>query len=79
MRPGDLLGSGTISSPDGTGLGSLLEMSTNGKEMFEVGGTKRAFLEDGDEVALVGFGDDGSGQGLVGFGECRGIILPAQE
>ena len=77
VRPGDLLGSGTISGPDGSSLGSFLEASMNGKEMFEVAGTKRSFLEDGDEIDLVGWCDDKSGEGRVGFGHCTGVVLPA--
>jgi fumarylacetoacetase len=72
MNTGDLIGSGTISGPDDSTLGSFLELSYDGKKEWEVGGQKRTFLEDGDEVVFVGYAGDG-----VGFGECRAKIIPA--
>jgi fumarylacetoacetase len=72
MNPGDLLGSGTISGPDESSLGSFLEMSYDGKKEWEVDGQKRTFVEDGDEVIFVGYAGEG-----VGFGECRGKIKAA--
>lgn len=75
MRTGDLLGSGTISGEDKSSVGSFLEATQNGKEDIDIGGVKRKWLEDGDEVVLKGFA--GSGDSRVGFGECTGLILPA--
>jgi len=72
MNTGDLLGSGTISGPDESALGSFLELSYDGKKEWEVAGQKRTFLEDGDEVIFVGYAGEG-----VGFGECKAKILPA--
>ena len=77
MRTGDLLGSGTISGPGGSGeSGSLLEMTENGKREVLLSGTgARTFLSDGDTVTLRGFcGADGA---RVGFGECRGTVFSA--
>jgi fumarylacetoacetase len=74
MNTGDLLGSGTISGPDESALGSFLELSYNGKKEWEVGGQKRTFLQDGDEVVLVGYAGEG-----VGFGECRGKVKAADK
>ncbi|MEO0999405.1 MAG: fumarylacetoacetase [Pseudomonadota bacterium] len=78
MRPGDLLGSGTISGPTREAFGSLLEISWGGKEPLEFpGGVTRSFLEDGDEIILRGHA---AGDGYrIGFGECRGRILPAPD
>ncbi|KAL2256915.1 hypothetical protein VTK26DRAFT_929 [Humicola hyalothermophila] len=79
MRTGDLLGSGTISGPDGLDQsGSLLEMTENGKrEIVLKEGATRTFLQDGDTVNLRGFcGPDGA---RVGFGDCRGTIESAIE
>lgn len=77
LRPGDLLGSGTISGPDPGSLGSLLEITRRGARPLSLNGVEtRAFLEDGDEVTLhgrchrEGFAD-------IGFGECRTIVQPA--
>jgi fumarylacetoacetase len=72
MNTGDLLGSGTISGPDESALGSFLELSYDGKKEWEVDGQKRTFLEDGDEVVFVGYAGEG-----VGFGECRARVKAA--
>jgi fumarylacetoacetase len=77
MNVGDLLGSGTISGPEKSQRGSLLEISWNGTEPLEfVGGVKRAFLEDGDSLVMRGW-CQGDGY-RVGFGEVEGTILPAE-
>lgn len=76
MRNGDLLGSGTISGPEKTQRGSLLELSWGGKEPVTLDtGESRTFLEDGDTLTLTG---RARGDGyLVGFGACTGTLLPA--
>jgi fumarylacetoacetase len=76
MNIGDLLGSGTISGPEKTQRGSLLEISWNGTEPVELaGGVTRTFLEDGDSLVMRGW-CQGDGY-RVGFGEVEGTILPA--
>lgn len=79
MNTGDLLASGTISGPSREGMGSLLEMTENGKMSLKLSESpdgptvERMFLEDGDEVRISGFaGEKGS---YVGFGECCGTIV----
>lgn len=76
MNPGDLLGSGTISGPEATEYGSMLELSWKGtKEVKLSDGSVRKFLKDGDEVNMVGFCQ---GDGFrIGFGDCKGRVLPA--
>ncbi len=76
MEPGDLLGSGTISGPDRSSFGSLLELSWGGKEPLTLpdGGT-RSFLEDGDRLTIAGWAQ-GDGH-RIGFGECAGTVLPS--
>jgi fumarylacetoacetase len=77
MNVGDLLGSGTISGPEKDQRGSLLEIAWNGSEPAELaGGVTRAFLEDGDSLAMRGW-CQGDGY-RVGFGEVEGTILPAE-
>jgi len=80
MRPGDLLGTGTISGPTENSFGSFLETTWGGqKEMSLKGGAiKRKFLQDGDRVIMRGVcrGPDGE---RIGFGDCDGVILPAIE
>jgi fumarylacetoacetase len=76
MNIGDLLGSGTISGPDKTERGSLLEISWNGTEPIALAdGVTRTFLEDGDSLVMRGW-CQGDGY-RVGFGEVEGTILPA--
>ncbi|CAJ0959375.1 unnamed protein product, partial [Mesorhabditis belari] len=76
MRPGDLLGSGTVSGPEDNEFGSMLELSWKGTKTVPVGETTRKFIQDGDEVTITGFCSKG---GLrLGFGECRGRVLPAR-
>jgi fumarylacetoacetase len=75
LRAGDLLGTGTISAPTPDGVGSLLELTRGGAEpVLLPNGETRAFLEDGDEVTLVG---RLSAPGFIslGFGACRGEIF----
>jgi fumarylacetoacetase len=77
LRPGDLLGSGTISAPEREGWGSLLEITRGGKEPVALpDGERRAFLEDGDEVILRARARR-QGAAPIGFGECRAVVLPA--
>lgn len=76
MNSGDLLGSGTISGPEKSEFGSLMELSWSGKEPFTLEtGETRGFLEDGDSMTLRGAA---KGDGYtIGFGDCEGTILPA--
>jgi fumarylacetoacetase len=77
MRVGDLLGSGTISGPERSQRGSLLELSWGGKEPLTLDtGETRSFVEDGDTMRLRGHA---SGDGYrVGFGECVGKLRGPQ-
>ncbi|KAI3920502.1 hypothetical protein MKX01_000841 [Papaver californicum] len=75
LRPGDLLGTGTISGPEPESYGCLLELSWNGQKPLSLSGTTRKFLEDGDEVTITGF-CKGNGY-KVGFGTCTGKVVPA--
>ncbi|KAL7213677.1 hypothetical protein ACSBR2_016241 [Camellia fascicularis] len=75
LRPGDLLGTGTISGPEPESYGCLLELTWNGQNQLSLGGTNRKFLEDGDEVIFTGC-SKGNGYN-VGFGTCSGKILPS--
>ncbi len=77
LEIGDLLGSGTVSGPEKSSWGSLLELSARGREPFELpGGEKRGFIEDGDEIIFRGHCiKDGAVR--IGFGECRAVIQPA--
>jgi fumarylacetoacetase len=77
LRPGDLLGTGTISTPDDTGYGSLLEMTGNGSRALQLpSGESRTFLQDGDEIFIRARAQR-PGAAPIGFGECRAVVLPA--
>jgi len=77
MRPGDLLASGTISGPEPSSYGSMLELSWRGTKpmQLENGGGERKFLKDGDNVIIRGI-CQGDGY-VVGFGQVDGKVLPA--
>jgi fumarylacetoacetase len=77
LQSGDLIGTGTLSTAEETGLGSLMEISRGGKEPIELpNGEKRSFLEDGDELTLSArCAADGAVP--IGFGICTGRVLPA--
>ena len=78
LMPGDLIGTGTLSVAEPTGLGSLLEISQGGKNpLFLPNGEERSFLEDGDELVLAARCARPDSV-PIGFGECRGIVRPAR-
>jgi fumarylacetoacetase len=77
LQPGDLIGTGTLSTDNAGGLGSLLEISQGGKQPLQLeNGESRSFLEDGDEVILKAW-CQGDGGLRVGFGECVGRVVPS--
>jgi fumarylacetoacetase len=87
LKPGDLLGSGTVSGPDRASRGCLLELTWDGDASHPVPGSQRTpirlptgeerrFLADGDEVTLRGFCQR-EGRRRIGFGACRGTIARA--
>lgn len=74
IRVGDLMASGTISGPDRSSWGSLLELSWGGAEPITLeSGATRTFLENGDTVTFRGYAEkDGI---RVGFGAVSGQIV----
>ena len=67
LRPGDLLGSGTISGATPESCGSMMELTQAGKNPITLpSGETRSFLEDGDEVI----------EKAPWFGEAVGTIKP---
>ena len=78
LRPGDLLGSGTVSGAEPGSRGCLLERTWRGTEPLDLpGGETRKFLQDGDEVILRGWcrRED---RVAIGFGSCAGVVTPAE-
>jgi fumarylacetoacetase len=77
LQPGDLIGTGTLSTDNAGGFGSLLEISQGGKRPLELAtGETRSFLEDGDEVTLRAW-CEAEGAARIGFGECIGRVVAA--
>jgi fumarylacetoacetase len=89
IMPCDLLGSGTISGPEKSSRGCLLELTWDGppgtgpdgkpKPRVPIQlptGENRTFLADGDEVIMRAYCQR-DGYRRIGFGECRGRITPA--
>lgn len=73
VRTGDLMASGTISGPERGSEGSLIELTRNGAEHLVLpDGSKRTFLEDGDEVVLR------AQAGRIELGEVRGRVAASQ-
>ena len=76
--PGDLIGTGTLSTADRGGLGSLLEISQGGKTPITLpNGETRSFLEDGDELVLTAR-CAAEGAVPIGLGKCSGMVAPAR-
>ncbi|MGE5232387.1 MAG: fumarylacetoacetase, partial [Deltaproteobacteria bacterium] len=74
LRPGDLLGSGTVSGAAKDARGCLLELTWRGSEPVRLPtGEERRFLEDGDEVVMRGWCER-EGFVRIGLGECRGEV-----
>lgn len=78
LNVGDLLGSGTISGTTPGSQGSLLEQTSNGKNLVELtDGGQRKFLQDGDSITITGWCGATDSRDLVGFGTCHGTIEAA--
>jgi fumarylacetoacetase len=78
LQVGDILATGTISGPEETSAGCLLELTRNGAQpMLLPTGETRTFLQDGDEIILRG-SCEAPGHPRIGLGECRATILPAR-
>ena len=74
LAPGDLLGSGTISGPDLSACGSILEATQGGKVPVQLeSGEQRRFIEDGDDIILRARAHK-PGFASIGFGPCVGRI-----
>ncbi|MBL8181857.1 MAG: fumarylacetoacetase [Blastocatellia bacterium] len=77
LQTGDLMATGTVSGPEKSERGCLLELTWRGTEPIDLpSGEQRRFLEDGDEIIMKGFCER-EGFRRIGLGECCGKILPA--
>ena len=78
LRVGDLLGSGTVSGDSLDSAGCLLELTQGGAEAIRLpNGETRRFLEDGDEVTLIGRGEIAD-ELPVRLGECLGRVISSR-
>lgn len=77
INTGDLMASGTISGPDESSYGSMLEIAWRGTKPVQMpDGTERKFIGDGDSVVMRGLCEKNGIK--VGFGEVRTKVLPAK-
>ncbi len=75
LRPGDMLGSGTVSGASIEQAGCLLERTKRASEPIALPNDEtRGFLENGDEVILRAFAER-DGARRIGFGACRGVVV----
>ncbi len=78
IKVGDMMASGTISGPDKTSFGSMLELSWGGKETINLkDGSTRTFIEDNDTIIMRGFCVK-EGAVRIGFGEVKSKLLSAK-
>lgn len=75
LRPGDLLGTGTISGAAPGSEGSLLELTRGGAEPIRLPtGETRSFLLSGDRLRIAATANR-SGYASIGFGPCTGEVV----
>jgi fumarylacetoacetase len=78
-RAGDLFGSGTVSGPEPSEYGSLLELTWRGRDPLPLAdGSTRTFLQDGDTVTLRGWCRRAGARPTIGFGQAVGTVGPAR-
>jgi len=78
LRPGDLLGTGTLSGPRPEQAGSLLELTQGGKQPLMLdNGERRSFLQDGDQITLKA-ACARPGAARIAWGACGGLVMPAR-
>ncbi len=77
-RTGELFATGTISGTTPGTAGSLMELTSAGREPIVLAdGTTRTWLDDGDEVVVRGWCRRPGVPGWISLGEVRGRVLPA--
>lgn len=77
INVGDMMASGTISGPDPSEFGSMLELTWKGTKPLKLkDGSERKFVNDNDTITIKGYCEKGSLR--IGFGECKAKALPAK-
>ncbi|KCV25808.1 fumarylacetoacetase [Bordetella bronchiseptica SBL-F6116] len=78
LQPGDMMGTGTLSGPQASEAGSLLELTNGGKQPLDLPwGEQRTFLQDGDQIIMRAECSK-PGYPRIGFGDCVGTVLAAK-
>jgi len=77
INVGDMMASGTISGPEPSEYGSMMELTWRGTKPVKLNdGTERKFVNDNDTIIIRGHcKKDGI---RIGFGECEAKVLPAK-
>ena len=76
LQPGDLIGTGTLSTEAQNGLRLAPRDQPGGKKPIQLEtGETRSFLEDGDEITLRAW-CEADGAVRIGLGECVGRVVP---
>ncbi len=77
VNVGDMMASGTISGPNPSEYGSMMELTWRGTKPITLkDGTERKFVNDNDTVIIRGYCEKENVR--VGFGECVGTLLSAK-
>jgi fumarylacetoacetase len=77
IEAGDICASGTISGPDESAFGSMLELAWKGTKPVPMpDGSIRKYIEDYDTIIFRGYAENDGVR--IGFGECVTQILPAK-
>jgi fumarylacetoacetase len=77
VNVGDMMASGTISGPDPSEYGSMMELTWRGAKPITLSdGTVRKFVNDHDTIIIKGYCEQNGVR--VGFGECVATVLPAK-
>jgi len=77
INVGDMMASGTISGPQPSEFGSMMELTWRGTKPIKLkDGSERKFVNDHDTVTIRGYcKKDGM---RIGFGDCTATVLPAK-
>ncbi|MDP1800587.1 MAG: fumarylacetoacetase [Bacteroidota bacterium] len=77
VNVGDMMASGTISGPEPSEFGSMMELTWRGTKPITLkDGTERKFVNDNDTIIIRGYCENEGKR--VGFGECVATLLPAK-
>ncbi|MDX2171527.1 MAG: fumarylacetoacetase [Bacteroidota bacterium] len=77
INVGDMMASGTISGPDPSEYGSMMELTWRGTKPITLkDGTERKFVNDNDTIIIRGYCEKENVR--IGFGECVGTLLPVK-